>query len=56
MLTCLHRSLSIYAHSYLPVLCDDDDNDDDDNDDDDDDDDDDDNLLLQSYKATKQQA
>ena len=45
MLTCLHRSLSIYAHSYLPVSCDDDDNDDDNDDDDDDDE------LLQSYKA-----
>ena len=44
MLTCLHRSLSIYVHSYLTVSCDD-------NDDDYDDDD----ELFQSYKATKLQ-
>ena len=37
MLTLLHRSLSIYVHSYLPVSCDDDDDHDD--------------KLLQSYKA-----
>ena len=51
MLTCLHRSLRIYVHSYLPVSCDDDGDDDDDDDVDDDDDE-----LLRRYKATKQQA
>ena len=58
MLTCLHRSLSIYVHSYLHVSCvednaydDDDDDNDNDDEDNDDDDDDDDELLLQSYKA-----
>ena len=45
MLICLHRSLSIYVHSNLPVSCYDDDDDDDDDDE-----------FLQSYKATKQQA
>ena len=48
MLTCLHRSLNIYLHSYLPVSCEEEDDDDDDDDDEDE--------LLQSYKATKQQA